>query len=175
MDANLTPAGTRWKLEFRRQFPHPPEQVWRAITEAEHLRAWFPARIEGERKEGARLTFVFEDAGDGPTLEGDVLTYDPPRVFEFTWSDEILRFELTAVDGGTQLDFRNTFDDLGKAARDGAGWHVCLERLEYELAGESPPWPSAEAHWREVNAECQRRLGPEASTVGPPEGHKFEN
>jgi hypothetical protein len=35
--------------------------------------------------------------------------------------------------GGCTLT--DTIDALGKAARDGAGRHVCLDRLEHELAG----------------------------------------
>ena len=116
MYANLQAAGTRWTLEFARELPHPPEKVWRAITEPEHLAAWFPARVEGERREGARLSFVFEN-DEGPTLDGEVLRYDPPSLFEFVWGDEILRFTLTATHTGTRLEFLNTFDDLGKAAR----------------------------------------------------------
>ena len=27
---------------------HPPEKVWRALTEPEHLAHWFPTTIEGE-------------------------------------------------------------------------------------------------------------------------------
>ena len=40
-----------------------------------------------------------------------------------------------AVIGWIRPEFKfDTIDDLGKAARDGAGWHVCLEALEHALA-----------------------------------------
>lgn len=65
--------------------------------------------------------------------------------------------------------FLDTFDELGKASRDGAGWHACLDVLEHHLAGQTPPW-SDEEHWRDVHAGYVERLGPEASTIGPPEG-----
>jgi len=68
------------------------------------------------------------------------------------------------------LTFEQTFDELGKAARDGAGWHVCLDVLGYHLSGEEPPWKPME-RWKDVNAAYVERLGPEASTIGPPEGH----
>ena len=38
----------RWRLRFTRALAHPPEKVWRAITEPEHLQAWFPQRITGD-------------------------------------------------------------------------------------------------------------------------------
>ena len=49
----------RWQLRFERRLTHPQEKVWRAITDPEHLAAWFPSTIEGERAAGARLRFSF--------------------------------------------------------------------------------------------------------------------
>ena len=34
----------RWRLRFTRALAHPPEKVWRAITEPEHLASWFRPR-----------------------------------------------------------------------------------------------------------------------------------
>ena len=42
----------------------PREKVWRAVTEPEHLAAWYPQEIVGERRAGAPLRFV-SSAGDG--------------------------------------------------------------------------------------------------------------
>jgi uncharacterized protein YndB with AHSA1/START domain len=55
----LERAGNRWQLRFTRDLHHPPEKVWRSITEPEHLAAWFPSDIEGERAVGAVLRFPF--------------------------------------------------------------------------------------------------------------------
>jgi uncharacterized protein YndB with AHSA1/START domain len=157
----------RWQLEFTRRLPHPPDKVWRALTGNEHLRAWFPAEIHGEWVVGATLRFVFPN-GEGPTIEGKVITYDPPSALGYTWGDDGLRFELQPDGDGTALRFLNTFGELGKAARDAAGWHVCLDLLEYDLAGEQPPWNPSE-RWKEVHRSYVESLGPEASTIGPPE------
>ena len=74
-----------------------------------------------------------------------MITYDPPSVLEFRWGDnETLRFELHPDGQGSVLTFLNTFDDLGKAARDAAGWHTCLDVLVYHLNGEEAPWTPAE-------------------------------
>jgi len=35
----------------------------------------------------------------------------------------------------------DTFDELGKAARDAAGWDTCLDFLEWDLAGVEPEHP----------------------------------
>jgi uncharacterized protein YndB with AHSA1/START domain len=156
----------RWELQFVRTLPHAPEKVWQALTEPEHLQAWFPTAIEGERVAGARLRFVFRE-GEGPTEEGTLVTYDPPRLLEFSWGEETLRFELAAQDSGTVLTFLNTFTELGKAARDAAGWHTCLDLLGQHLTGEQPAW-KPEERWAEVHPSYVQQLGPEASTIGPP-------
>jgi uncharacterized protein YndB with AHSA1/START domain len=140
--------------------------VWRALTEPEHLRNWFPTDIHGDRATGAALRFTFRQ-GEGPELDGKMLAYEPHSLLELQWGDdEILRFELTPTkDGGaTELRFANTFGDVGKAARDGAGWHHCLDNLSQDLAGAAP----IEDRWREVEPWYVANLPPEASTIGPP-------
>ena len=49
----LTQAGDDVVLTFTRRFDHSAEKVWRAVTEEEHLAAWFPQKIKGEWKAGA--------------------------------------------------------------------------------------------------------------------------
>jgi uncharacterized protein YndB with AHSA1/START domain len=167
MQGELERAGDRWRLRFVRRLPHPPEKVWRALTEPEHLAAWFPTEIHGERATGARLRFVFPN-GEGPTLEGEMVAFDPPRHLELRWGEgEELRFDLEPEDEGTVLTFVNTFDELGRAARDAAGWHACLDLLEHHLAGEPPPWDSGQ-RWAELHPGYVEQLPPEASTIGPP-------
>jgi hypothetical protein len=58
---------------------------------------------------------------------------------------------------------------VGKAARDGAGWHVCLDQLERDLAG-TARIADERSRWTEVHARYVDALGPEAATIGPPEG-----
>src|SRR5690349_909928 len=68
-EGSLEQVAGRWRLRFVRTLAHPPEKVWRALTEPEHLAVWFPTEIHGEREAGAALRFVF--AGDeGPPFEG---------------------------------------------------------------------------------------------------------
>jgi len=169
VEGQLQQSGDRWQLRFTRTLSHPPEKVWRALTEPERLAAWFPTDIEGERGPGAPLRFVFRN-GEGPTIDGEMLVYDPPRVLELRWGDdETLRFELQPDDGGTRLTFVNTIAELGKAARDAAGWHTCLDVLAHHLDGQPLPWTSRE-RWSQVHEEYVAKFGPEAATVGPPAG-----
>jgi uncharacterized protein YndB with AHSA1/START domain len=154
-------------VSYQRRFPHPPSKVWRALTEDEHLAAWFPTTIEGERAVGARLTFRHRDL-DLPPMAGEITAFDPPRLLELTWGGDELKFELEPDGEGTALTFTATMAELGKAARDGAGWHVCLNNLAYVLAGEPAPGADPGGDWPAVNRVYQERFGPEASTLGPP-------
>lgn len=155
--------GDRSYVHFTRRLPHPPEKVWRALTEPEHIATWFPTDIEGERALGAKLQFPFRE-GEGPTMDGEMLAFDPPSLMELSWGDDVLRFELRPDGDATVLEFKVTFEELGKVARDGAGWHACLDALGCDLAGQ----PAPVDRWREVRDDYIERFGPEASTIGPP-------
>jgi uncharacterized protein YndB with AHSA1/START domain len=158
----------RWQLRFTRTLAHPVERVWRALTEPEHLKAWFPSSIEGERIVGAPLRFVFP--GDPvPPIEGEMLAFDPPSLMELRWGTDVLRFELQPAADGTELTLIDMLDERGKAARDGAGWHTCLDALEASLEGAPSPRDQME-RWSEVHPRYVDSFGPEAATIGPPEG-----
>lgn len=163
----LDRSGERWRLTYERRFPHPVEKVWRAITETAHLAAWFPCEMHGPREVGGALRFVFPFP-EAPVLTGEVLVFDPPFVLEFTWGEDRLRFELSPTDEGCLLRFSVVLDERGKAARDGAGWHDCLEHLGLHLDGVEAT-PGTYETWRDVQPEYERRFGPEASSIGPPD------
>ena len=155
-------------VRYTRHLGHPREAVWRALTEDEHLAAWFPSTIDGDRAPGAALTFRFTDV-DVPRMTGTIRSFHPPSILEFTWGDDILRFELEPDgDAQTVLTLIVTMAEFGKAARDGAGWHISLDNLAAELAGDRDHGEHGD-RWREVNKVFVARFGPEASTVGPPE------
>jgi uncharacterized protein YndB with AHSA1/START domain len=163
-DGVLSSVGGRYELRFVRPLSHPVEKVWSAITSPEGLRAWFPFDIEGSRATGAPLRFVFrEEEGEG--FEGRMVEFTPMSAMELCWEDdETLRLELAASDAGCVLTLINRFDEIGKAARDAAGWHACLDELEASLAGE----PAPDGRWSEVHPGYVERFGPEAATIGPP-------
>jgi uncharacterized protein YndB with AHSA1/START domain len=154
-------------LRFTRHLPHPPEKVWRALTEEQHLAAWMPTTIEGDLTvAGAALRFAFRHVPVAP-MDGHAIACDPPKQLEYQWGDERLRFELTPRESGTLLVFTASFAAVGKAARDAAGWHVCLDELRSGLDGRPAPF-TTDDRWRLVNPEYAARFGPEAATEGPP-------
>jgi uncharacterized protein YndB with AHSA1/START domain len=163
----------RWTLRFTRHLAHPVGKVWEALTDPKHLEAWFPDRIIGDLlTPGAALRFEHA-AEQFPGFDGEVLTVEPPALVEFSWGTDIIRFELTPEGDGCTLTLTDTIDELGKAARDGAGWHACLDVLEAVLDGTPPSFTSGE-RWQAVHPGYVAAFGPEASTIGPPPGSSPE-
>ena len=166
----LEQQGDAWRVVFSRRFVHPVEKVWRAVSEPEHLAAWFPGRVEGELRAGAPLKFVVET---GDTFDGETVMFEPPKVLEIRWGTDVLHIELQPDGDGTVMTFVDTLTELGKAARDGAGWHECLARLVAHL--DDAPRPEDGVVWKAVYPRYQEAFGSEASTIGPPEGHGYSD
>ena len=103
-------------------------------------------------------------------FDGEMLAFVPPSLMELRWADDVLRFELEPDGAGCILRLRVTFPEHGKAARDAAGWHVCLERLVTHLRRRRAAPANRPQRWQFVHRAYVERLGPEASAVGPPGG-----
>ncbi len=162
-------------LIFERRLSHPVDRVWQAITDPDVLIHWFPCAVDVDLRLGGAMEFTFEQhvLPDGSnSMPGEVTELDPPRVFAFKWGppthEDRLRFELEPVDGGTGCALRLTVG-LGtrdQAARDSAGWHVCLDRLERVVAGEDGPAATGvSGEWRELYEEYQRRGAPAGAVI----------
>jgi uncharacterized protein YndB with AHSA1/START domain len=135
-DGTFETVDGRPALRFERRLSHPVEAVWRAVTDPAELAHWFPATVEVELRKGGAMRFEFTDY-EIPPSTGRVTEYDPPRLFEFDWDGTLLRFELEPADGGAAcvLRFTHFLNEREAAARDMAGWHVCLEMLRRHLDG----------------------------------------
>ncbi len=166
-NATLLTTGERPAVRLERFLPDPPPVVWQALTDRDQLRAWFPCDVvvEGGRWEvGAAITFPFPPEVIEMTLTGEVLAVDEPNALAFSWGEEILRFELAPADGGTHLVL---VDELpaGSAARNAAGWEVCLDRL----AGLDPSPDAWQPRFEAYSAAFEPTLGPQE---GPPADYK---
>ena len=120
----LDRSGPRPQLRFTRALPHAPEKVWRAITEPEHRKNWFPDTVEGEFVAGAQLRFVSEYA-EGGSFDGEVLQCDRPKLLEIRWGTDTLRFELQPDGTGTVL----TLDRHVRRGRQGRARRRGLARV----------------------------------------------
>jgi len=91
-------------------YAYPPDQVWRAITEAEAVSQWLmPCDLLPEV--GHRFTFKTKSyPGFDGTVYCEVLEVREFQYLSYSWSagslrDTVVSFALNARDGGTQLDF----------------------------------------------------------------------
>lgn len=166
-DAELLLDGPRPSVRLERLLADAPASVWPALTDRARLRGWFPCDVEvagGKWQEGAAITFVFPPEVIDLTLTGTVLAVDPPSTLAFSWGDESLRFELSPEGGGTRLALSDELPAQA-AARNAAGWDVCLDRL----AGLDPGPDAWRPRFERYVATFEPVIGAQA---GPPEGYK---
>lgn len=133
-------------LHFERQLSHPPERVWRALTESDQLRHWMPCDIVGPREAGAEVVVPFWDdvaakySIDDPVLTGRIVTWAPYRCFAWEWDDELLTYELEPSPTGTRLTLVVRLGSKSPGADQvGAGYHTCLDHLVALVETDDPP------------------------------------
>jgi uncharacterized protein YndB with AHSA1/START domain len=163
--ATVSTEDGRTSVHLERRLADPPETVWRALTDREELRSWFPCDVivEGGRwVVGAAISFPFPPDVIDMTLAGEVVEVAEPSQLSFRWGEEMLGFELMEEDGGTLLVLSNELSPAF-AARNAAGWEDCLDRLMGRTVD-----PLA---WRERFAQYEGEFEP---ILGPQEGPPVE-
>lgn len=128
--------GARWVLVLRREFAHPPDLVWEALTDPGQLREWAPFDADanlGEAGRSVRLTTV-----GAPVLhvtETRISRADRPNLLVYDWGGSEMRWELSATATGTALTLWTSID-RAYIAMGAAGWHLCLDVLAHLLSGD---------------------------------------
>ena len=161
--AEIRKEGEKWTLVLVRNLSHPPEKVWKALTDPEHLREWAP--FDSDRSLGAAGTVKLSTVG-APVphvAESQVRRADPPRLLEYGWGGNDIRWELEPREGGTRLtlwtNIPKNYISMGAA-----GWHICFDVLERLLAGD-PIGRIAGADamqfdaWQRLNGEYAKQFG----------------
>jgi uncharacterized protein YndB with AHSA1/START domain len=136
----------RQRLEFRRSWPDPIDDIWAALTEPDRLARWI-GTYDGERAVGARGTFTMthEEAVDGYAGEPmTIVECDPPRRLVVEWvqaGSENWRVDLDlASEGGrTVLRFVQVFAADADVTDFALGWHWYLDKFGAEVGGGEPP------------------------------------
>jgi uncharacterized protein YndB with AHSA1/START domain len=138
--------GEHATLTFERHLPHPPEAIWKAITDPGELSKWYmDAKIDGRM--GGRIEF---SSGEGK-VTGTVLVWDPPYVFEHEWIVDrskypkaefgVIRWELLREEDGTILKLIHRGLPRQTVRNFAPGVHALLDRLEtYLVEGSLPDW-----------------------------------
>jgi uncharacterized protein YndB with AHSA1/START domain len=120
-----------------REVPHPPERIWRALTQPHLIEAWL-MKTAFEPVVGHRFDF----RADWGTIECQVLSVEPHQALSYSWGDSQLKsvvtWTLTPTKTGTrlrmeQVGFRPDQPRYYGGAK--AGWPRFLDRLDEVLAG----------------------------------------
>lgn len=134
-DVRVEPNGDLWTLVFVRDLRHPPEKVWAALTDPAQLRAWSPFTADRDLGATGDATLTMIDDDSPQDLPVSVAVADAPKVLQYTWDTDVLRWELTAIDSGTRMTLRHTLQDRTWVPKAAAGWHLCLVVAEHLLDG----------------------------------------
>jgi len=130
------------QVEHEETYPHPPERVWRALTDPAELGVWLMP-TDFVALAGHRFTF---DARPGlGIIDGEVLDVEPPRLLRCRWSGIFGQTVVTFTPDGEGTRLRVThggWDGPGLDHRDGfdGGW---LDKLTKDLAALLGPAPGA--------------------------------
>jgi uncharacterized protein YndB with AHSA1/START domain len=126
-----------------REMPHPPEKLWRALTQPHLIAEWLMkndfAPVVGHR---------FNLRGEwGGVLDCEVLVVEPNKELAYTWNhahddpafslQSVVTFTLTPTAGGTRLRMEQAgFRPDQRQAFGGAnaGWQQMFAKLEQVLA-----------------------------------------
>lgn len=135
-------ATERLSVVIERELPHPPERVWRALTQPHLIEEWLMkndfAPAVGHR---------FNLRGDwGGVLDCEVLVVEPQKTLAYTWNfahddpaynlESVVTLTLTATRTGTHLRMEQAgFRQEQKQAFHGArhGWNQFFANLEQVL------------------------------------------
>lgn len=126
-----------------REIAHPPEKLWRALTQPHLIEAWLMkndfAPVIGHR-------FNLR-GGWGGVLDCEVLAVEPCRTLSYTWNfkhedpafdlTSVVTFTLTPTEAGTHLRVEQVgFRPDQRQAFGGAnaGWRQFLDKLDQLLA-----------------------------------------
>lgn len=164
--AQIRKEGEKWTLVLVRDLRHSPEKVWQALTDPTHLREWAPFESDGSlAATGVVVKLTTVGAPTPQVAETRVTRADAPRVLEYNWGGQDIRWELEPLGGGTRLTLWHNIDRRF-IAMGAAGWHVCLDVLDHLLGG-APIGRIAGAEamsfdgWQRLHAEYAAQFGVE--------------
>ena len=140
----MTAATTETRsVVVERDIPHPPEKIWRALTQPHLIEEWL-MKNDFKLDVGHRFNLRGEWGG---VLDCEVLAVEPNKTLSYSWDHahadaayslkSVVTFTLTRTATGTHLRMEQTgFRSDQPQAFGGAkfGWQKFLENLDQLLA-----------------------------------------
>jgi uncharacterized protein YndB with AHSA1/START domain len=138
----MTNTAPTHSLVIEREMPHPPEKIWRALTESSLIQEWLMAN---EFEPVVDHQFNFRSApvqGWNGIIDSKVLTVEPHSRLAYTWSsmglESVVTWTLTPTPGGTHVRMEQSgFPSEESASYKGAkyGWTNFINKMEHVVGG----------------------------------------
>jgi uncharacterized protein YndB with AHSA1/START domain len=133
----MTKAATETRsVVVEREIPHPPEKIWRALTEPHLIEEWL---MKNDFKPAVDHKFSLR--ADWGAVDCQVLEVEPHKTLSYTWAayglESVVTWTLTPTSKGTSLrmEQRGFPPDQQQAYKGAtAGWRNFLDKLEQVLA-----------------------------------------
>jgi uncharacterized protein YndB with AHSA1/START domain len=137
---NSAETATR-SVVVEKEFPHPPEKVWRALTESSLMEQWL-LKNDFEPVSGRAFTLRREPMpGWDGVINCQVLALDPCKTISYSWGsmglETIVKWTLTPTPAGTHLRMEQSgFGPDQERNYKGAkyGWQSMIGGLERVVA-----------------------------------------
>ena len=161
--AKVKKEGDNWTLILVRDLHHSPAKVWQALTDPAQLKEWAP--FDADRSLAAGATVKLTTIGAPQVSETVVRRADAPKLLEYNWGGNDIRWELEPHGNGTRLTLSHNIDRR-YVAWGAAGWHICLDVLDRSLSGDpvgrmvGPEVMKFEG-WQRLTAEYTKQFGTE--------------
>ena len=169
--AEVRKDGDTWTLILVRDLRHPPAKVWQALTDPAQLSEWAPFDADRNLATVGPVKLSTVGAPTPQVSASTVKRADAPRVLEYGWGGNDLRWELEPLGSGTRLTLWHNID--GRFISWGAaGWHICFDVLDHLLGG-TPIGRIVGGDaikfggWQRLNAEYAEQFGIEAPSWPP--------
>ncbi|MGD0132977.1 MAG: SRPBCC domain-containing protein [Bryobacteraceae bacterium] len=137
----MTTAATR-SVVIEKELPHPPQKIWRALTEGPLIKEWLMEN-DFQPVVGHAFTLRMEPVqGWNGIIDCQVLALEPCKTLSYAWGTlglgTVVTFTLTPTDTGTHLRVEQSgFGPDREANYKGAqyGWQKFIGNLERVVAG----------------------------------------
>jgi uncharacterized protein YndB with AHSA1/START domain len=176
--AQVRKDGESWTLILVRELRHSPEKVWQALTDPAQLREWAPFDADGSLGTvGATVKLTTVAAPTAQVSETKVTRANPPKLLEYNWGGNDLRWQLEAFGGGTRLTLWHNIDRRF-ISMGAAGWHICFDVLDHLLSGvpidRIVGGEAMKFGWQRLNAEYAKQFGIETPNRPSQAKRQFE-
>jgi len=131
----IKPDTTR-SVVIEREMPHPPEKIWRALTQGSLIGEWL-MKNDFQPVVGHRFNF----RADWGVIDCQVLAVEPNKTLSYTWAayglESVVTWTLSPTSTGTHVHMEHSgFRPDQRQAYHGAksGWQQFFAALEQVLA-----------------------------------------